>query len=206
MLRIGNVAPVSTSLPARRLPAAERRELILRAAARCFGSRGYEGAQLERIAADAGVTKPILYRHFESKEGIYLALLDRHREELPAFVSDLDPTAPLADLIETILRGWFGYAAENGARWRMLFRDSGGTAAIRSSRERMYADAREVLAGFLRAHPDFEVAPGAVEATAEMIRGGLSALVLYGQEHSVARSELVAAGTRMIVGLARDRT
>ena len=69
----------------RRLPVAERRELIVEAAGQLFGERGYDGTRLDDIAAAAGVTKPILYRHFDSKRDLYLALLARHREDLSSF-------------------------------------------------------------------------------------------------------------------------
>src|SRR4051795_8352795 len=70
----------------RRLPVAERRELITEAAGRLFGERGYAGTRLEDIAAAAGVTKPVVYRHFDSKKSLYLALLERHRADLGGFL------------------------------------------------------------------------------------------------------------------------
>jgi len=183
----------------------DRRELILRAAAQAFGELGYERVTLETIAAAAGVTKPVVYRHFESKEALYLALLDKHREDMPTFVADLPPDLPFRELVEHILGVWFGYAEDNSHGWRMLFRDSGGTEAIRESRQRMYADARAVLAAFLLAHPAFELKPVEIEPAAEAIRGALSSLVLLGQEQpGIARAALVAIGTRVIVGLAAD--
>jgi len=192
-----------TEEPRTRLRPGERRPLILKAAAEAFGRDGYDGVTLDTIAGAAGVTKPILYRHYESKEALYLALLERHREDMPSFVSGLPPDLPLRELVNNILNIWFGYAEENAFSWRMLFRDSGGTAAIRESRAQMYADARAVLAGFLEAHPAFDVASEAIEPTAEAIRGALSSLVLLGQEQpAVDREELVEVGTQLIVGLA----
>ena len=73
--------------PGQRLPVAERRALIIEAAGQLFGERGYEATRLDQIAAAAGVTKPIVYRHFDSKRDLYLALLDRHRDDLAGFVS-----------------------------------------------------------------------------------------------------------------------
>ena len=186
----------------KRLPAGERRQLILDAAQQAFGELGYIGVTLDTIAAAANVTKPIVYRHFESKDALYLAVLERHREELADFVEDVPADAPLEQIVETILRGWFAYAEVNGGRWRMLFRDSGGSPEIRDSRRRMYDDARDVLAGFLAAHPAFDIADEDLQAHAEVIRGGLSSLVLFGQEHPEAgREQLVRAGTRMVTGL-----
>ena len=60
---------------------------MLRAGGAEFGRRGYAAARIEDIARAAGVTKPIVYRHFESKKGLYLALLRKHETDLPTFVA-----------------------------------------------------------------------------------------------------------------------
>ena len=51
---------------ARRLPAGERREAIVRAALKVFTSTSYAGATTAEIAREAGVAEPVLYRHFAS--------------------------------------------------------------------------------------------------------------------------------------------
>jgi AcrR family transcriptional regulator len=188
----------------KRLPPAERRELIARAAERAFGREGYDGASLEAIAADAGVTKPVLYRHFASKEELYLALLERHREDLPRFLEGLPLEAPIDELMRAVLEGWFAYAEEHGARWRMIFRDSGGGPKVVATRESIYGEARAVLVGFLRAHPAFDVPEAQQLAAAEAVRGALSTLVLFGQDpDGPPREQLVEAGVRVVLGFTR---
>jgi TetR/AcrR family transcriptional regulator len=59
-----------------RLPAAERRVALLDTACAAFARSGYRGATTAEIAREAGVTEPILYRHFGSKRGLYLACLE----------------------------------------------------------------------------------------------------------------------------------
>ena len=59
-----------------RLPAAERRAAILNAALMVFAERSYAGATTAQIARQAGVSEPILYRHFASKRNLYIACLD----------------------------------------------------------------------------------------------------------------------------------
>jgi AcrR family transcriptional regulator len=60
---------MSATIPERRrLPTAERRAVILAAAGPLFARDGYAGTRLDDVAAAAGVTKPILYRHFDSKK------------------------------------------------------------------------------------------------------------------------------------------
>jgi AcrR family transcriptional regulator len=59
-----------------RLSADARREQILDVAIDVFGHAGYFGASMNDIAEAAGVTKPVLYQHFDSKSDLYSALLD----------------------------------------------------------------------------------------------------------------------------------
>jgi AcrR family transcriptional regulator len=62
--------------PSTRLPAAERRLAILEAALHVFSEGSYAGATTAHIAREAGVSEPILYRHFASKRALYFACLD----------------------------------------------------------------------------------------------------------------------------------
>jgi AcrR family transcriptional regulator len=59
-----------------RLPASERRKAIVDAALRVFSDGSYAGATTAEIAREAGVSEPILYRHFGSKRDLYFACLD----------------------------------------------------------------------------------------------------------------------------------
>jgi AcrR family transcriptional regulator len=59
-----------------RLPAAERRAAVLGCACRAFARGSYRGTTTADIARSAGVTEPILYRHFDSKRDLYLACLE----------------------------------------------------------------------------------------------------------------------------------
>jgi AcrR family transcriptional regulator len=60
-----------------RLPAAKRREQLLETAASLFAQYGFAGATTAQIARAAGVTEPIIYRHFKSKRDLFVALIDR---------------------------------------------------------------------------------------------------------------------------------
>lgn len=59
-----------------RLPGPERRQAILDAATRVFVAKSYSGATTAEIAREAGVSEPILYRHFPSKLELYFACLE----------------------------------------------------------------------------------------------------------------------------------
>jgi AcrR family transcriptional regulator len=60
-----------------RLPAAQRREQLLDVAESLFAQQGYAGATTAQIAKAAGVTEPIIYRHFKSKRDLFVALIER---------------------------------------------------------------------------------------------------------------------------------
>lgn len=64
-----------------RLPAAKRREQLLDSAATLFAEKGYAGATTAELAKAAGVTEPIIYRHFESKKDLFIALIARTGEQ-----------------------------------------------------------------------------------------------------------------------------
>ncbi|MBV8256952.1 MAG: TetR/AcrR family transcriptional regulator [Actinobacteria bacterium] len=59
-----------------RLPAAERRQALVETAIRVFAEGSYRGTTTAEIARAAGVSEPILYRHFASKRDLFLAALD----------------------------------------------------------------------------------------------------------------------------------
>ena len=65
----------------RRLPAEERRRAIVEAALRVFSAGSYAGSTTAEIAREAGVSEPVLYRHFASKRDLWVACLDVAWEE-----------------------------------------------------------------------------------------------------------------------------
>src|SRR5919109_3226751 len=70
------------AIPKRRMRGPERRAQLLAVARRAFGRSGFHGVSMDQVAKEAGVTKPILYDHFNSKEELYVALLDADAQEL----------------------------------------------------------------------------------------------------------------------------
>lgn len=106
---------IGKSEPLRRMRRAERREQILDAATRAFATGGFAATSLDDIAAEAGVTRVLLYRHFDSKAGMYRAVLDRACTRLAQTVGadDFDENA-----IPSLIRG----AAQDPDAFRLLFR------------------------------------------------------------------------------------
>lgn len=68
--------------PAKRLSADRRRQQLLDVALKLFASRGFNATTMDEIAEAAGVTKPLLYQHFDSKRALYLELVDSVAQSL----------------------------------------------------------------------------------------------------------------------------
>jgi AcrR family transcriptional regulator len=193
---------MAATVERRRLPVAERRELITEAAGRLFGELGYDGTRLDDIAAAAGVTKPVLYRHFDSKRDLYLALLRRHRDDLPTFVGEMPRGSAPRDWLRGILESWLEYVEAHSYAWKMLFRDSGGGPEVQAFRRDVHARAREVLAEVIRSVSESRISPREAHALAEMMSMGMASLVLWWMDNpGTPREVLVDAMTRVWVGL-----
>src|ERR1035441_7373591 len=63
-----------------RLPASDRRRQLVETALDCFSRKGFGGTTTKEIAAAAGVTEAIIFRHFPSKQDLYNAVLDQHHD------------------------------------------------------------------------------------------------------------------------------
>jgi len=103
------------AVPVRRLRRTERREQILDAATRAFARAGFTATGLDDVAAEAGITRVLLYRHFDSKADLYRAVLERacHRLEDSTGSDDFDEHA-----IPALVR----CAAADPDAFRLLFR------------------------------------------------------------------------------------
>ena len=60
----------------------ERREQLIGIGRKLFAEKGFEGTTVEEIAAQAGVSKPVVYEHFGGKEGLYAVVVDREIQAL----------------------------------------------------------------------------------------------------------------------------
>jgi AcrR family transcriptional regulator len=91
---------------ATRLPAAERRAALIETAIKVFSEGSYRGTTTAEIARAAGISEPILYRHFASKRDLYLAALDHvWGKALASWQEALESTANVREAFEAIGRG-----------------------------------------------------------------------------------------------------
>lgn len=78
----------------RLLPRTQRRKALLVGAARAFARGGFAATSLEEVAAEAGVSRVLIYRHFDSKEQLYRKILDQTRELLAEATGAPDQLGP----------------------------------------------------------------------------------------------------------------
>jgi AcrR family transcriptional regulator len=94
---------------AKRLTAEARRQAVLDTACRVFSQTSYRGATTAEIAREAGISEPILYRHFGSKRDLYLACLDEAWESFRAICEEAiagDPGKSLGAIADAyMIRG-----------------------------------------------------------------------------------------------------
>jgi AcrR family transcriptional regulator len=102
----------------------ERREQLLDIGRRLFAERGFEGTSIEEIAAQAGVSKPIVYEHFGGKEGLYAVVVDREVEHLLATATAILSGANTREKFETAAVLLLRYIEDNSDGFRILVRDS----------------------------------------------------------------------------------
>jgi len=102
-----------------------RREQLIRVAIELFSRKGFNGTTTKEIAAAAGVTEALIFRHFPTKEALYDAiLLWRVENSAYSSLTELEAFAELRDdvgLFRAVIRGMLGFHRENVDFLRLMF-------------------------------------------------------------------------------------
>jgi AcrR family transcriptional regulator len=119
---------------ATRMSADERREQLLDATKSVVGREGWHAVSIERVAREAGITRPIVYGHFGDLPGLLRALVERESmralvqlsEVLPADLGEGDPR----DLLLSALAGYLEAARSDPITWRLVVLPNADAPAI----------------------------------------------------------------------------
>src|SRR3712207_2406858 len=113
----------STSHPRRpRMAREERRAAILRAAAETVAERGYAEASIDEIAGRAGVSAPVLYDHFPSKQALQLAILNEHSRAIIEAVTEKMAQGDSAETrLELGIEAVLAFVTSHPFSWRVIF-------------------------------------------------------------------------------------
>lgn len=145
----------------KRMKQEDRHAQLLDVALEMFIERGYQGTAMEDIAQLAGVSRPLVYKIFGSKDALYLACLKMARAALDqAIISHASQGSNLRDRLQGGLNGYFEFAALRRKEWNFLYGSGvavAGAAAQASAQMRFETVQRiamllQPLAGAMPAH------------------------------------------------------
>ncbi len=166
------VAPVSPGAPGRRrLPRDERVSQLLDVAQHLFAETGYAGTSIELIARTAGVSRPVVYEHFGSKDGIYFACVRRARAHFhDAVLAGVVGTEDLEARLYAGLDACFAFIEEDPDRWAVMFRGVALTGAAAEMAVQLRFETVAMLAALIQDSVP-HAPPGRVEAFAHALSG-----------------------------------
>ncbi|WP_121002844.1 TetR/AcrR family transcriptional regulator [Saccharothrix australiensis] len=166
------------------MPKAQRKAQMLDVAERVFAERGYLAASMDEIAERVGVSKPMLYEYFGSKEGLLIGCIHRARTELldrtQRAIADADGPE---DVLRRGLRAFFAFIAAHHQSWSLLRQEAAVT--VPSAVEEVEGIRRQqtdliaaVIAGL-----DTDIGHVEAEAVAEIVVGATERLALWCERH-----------------------
>lgn len=166
-----------------RLPADERRDQLLDVALEVFATAGFHGASMNDVAEAAGVTKPVLYQHFDSKNDLFAALLDEVGRRMRTAIDKA--TADAVDGKDATIRGfraYFRWVAADLDGFRLLF---GGAArhdaAFAEQVRAITSDAATAIAPLIAADVDDDMRRLIAHGLVGLAEGSSRRLLAHGQ-------------------------
>lgn len=159
-------------------------------AGQVFAEDGYERASMDRIAAMADLSKPMLYAYFGSKEGLYSAYIELTGGELVERLLDADRRAASAERIHAVTAEFLAFVSEQGNGWRVLFAEMNASRPlveiVAQLRARIVTEVRTMLEG---SGGRAGLQPPASEGVAEAIVGAGESLANWWIKHPEVASE-----------------
>ena len=160
-----------TAIGQTRLPAAERRQAIVDAAVKVFVGGSYRGSTTAEIAREAGISEPILYRHFASKRDLYLACLDSAWAALRAAFDAKLAELGDHDAIDAIGRASREFHTSGGVKpvtlWIQALTEAGEDEQIRDYLRRQLREVHDYVAAAVRRGQSAGGVPADRDADAE---------------------------------------
>ena len=166
----------------KRLPRAVREQQMLDAAVQLFSANGYHETSMDAIAAEARISKPMLYLYYGSKEELFGACL---RRELTRFIdtvrTDIDLKVSPRELLRRTIRSVLHYIDANRASWIVLYSQATSSQTfahtVREGRERIIDLVARLLESGTRdpqPHSDFHMMAVALVGAGEAVAGRVS--------------------------------
>jgi AcrR family transcriptional regulator len=183
----------------RQLPRSERRQSILGGAGRAFTAAGFAATSMEAIAEEAGVSKLLLYRHFESKAELYRSVLEQVQVRI---AEEFSAAAQRGQGPGVPAWAFTAVAREDPEGFRLLWRHAAREPAFAGHAAEVRAEAVQYAEGVLT---QFVVDPTVLGWAAETIVAFLVEAVLAWLERGDPQrdEEFVALATASLEALVR---
>jgi AcrR family transcriptional regulator len=188
-----------TTAKRKRMPRAERMRQMIEVAEQVFSARGYAAASMDEIAELVGVSKPMLYEYFNSKEGLLLACIRESRSILREVTEQAMVGATSAeDALRRGLLAFFVFIRERREAWSLLRHEMAliGTPAadeVEETRRQQTDLIAALMSGYFESGDDLRA-----EAAAEFVVGACERLAIWCERHDEVTPEM-ATGYAMDV-------
>ncbi|GAB3277160.1 TetR/AcrR family transcriptional regulator [Parasphingorhabdus pacifica] len=181
-MEIGQAAAThtATTAPRKRVSRAQREREIVAVAEEVFATEGYQTASMDHIAQRVGLSKPMLYEYFGSKEGLLIACVERAKRELLECTSAAAANAGNPEqLMYDCLLAFFKFGDDHQQAWELLRNETAlPNSTVHSELEAIRMQQTEFTAELLRvARPELDSVR--LEAFAEAIIGACERLALW---------------------------
>lgn len=161
---------VMTVKPRRRMSAPERRRQLIDVGRATFAELGLDGTSMEELAARAGVSKPVVYEHFGSKDGLYDVVVMEEMGRLEHVIEESIQQGRARARIENTVLALLTYVEEHTDGYTILARDLGSTGGFATLLGNATSHVSPILvAAFERANLDGSMAPLYSQALVGMV-------------------------------------
>jgi AcrR family transcriptional regulator len=192
------------------MAAADRRAAILDAARLAFADGSYHEVSLDAVAERAGVSKALLYEHFDSKRELYQAMLEMHTQDLVGriggAVAGAEPGEPR---LLAGLEAFLDFVGDRRGGWRIIFRNAGDPDVAASMAELRDGVAAAVAA--LMSEEAEETFPDApereqmIEMVAQQLVGAMQSLADWWELHPEVPRERILQVAMDFVWMGQER-
>ena len=161
---------------------------MLDAALKLFLKTGYDGTSMQAVADEAGVTKPVVYACFDSKDDLFRSLLAREEQRIVGEIQGAFSNADLSDPETTLVEGFTGFlraAGDSPEVYRLIFLgEGGGNAAvadrIQRGREEQVMWLSELAKGWLDSNGNGKRSKAEIDRTARLLGNSIAGLAESG--------------------------
>ena len=190
---------------------------MLAVAERAFAQRGFHAASVDAIAEGSGISKPMVYAYFGSKEGLYRACMALARERLfETLRGSVDPAAPPDQQLWRGLLAFFEFVRDQRDSWAVLLGEvTAGTGPFAAEGAEVRRELAALVGDLLRRAAEEEGQPASTpeipEQLARALIGAGESLAVWWGEHPDEPAERVALllmnfAWNGLGGLVRGRT